>query len=88
MFSGLLDEAMGLTDSELDERLRENELVQRATEAERAALLTVSVARGAYRVDGQRTVNGYLRATMNLSKGCGGGRPQDRRGVQHVAGAR
>jgi hypothetical protein len=70
MFSGLLDEAMGLTDSELDERLRENELVQRATEAERAALLTVSVARGAYRVDGQRTVNGYLRATMNLSKGA------------------
>lgn len=70
MFDDLLDEAMGLTDSELDERLRENELAQRATEVERAALLTVSVARGAYRVDGQRTVNGYLRATMNLSKGA------------------
>jgi hypothetical protein len=39
MFTDLLDEFMGLTDSELDERLRANELEQRRSEAERAALL-------------------------------------------------
>lgn len=69
MFVELIECNHGLSDAELDAAIRDNELAQRKLAAEHAALLAVSTARGAYRMDGQRTVTSYLRATSNLSKG-------------------
>ena len=66
MFEGLLDECVGLTDAELDERLRANELAGRRLAAERAALVAVIEHRGSFR-DEHRTMSGYLRATLNAS---------------------
>ncbi len=69
MFAELIENNLELSDAELDAAIRANELEQRRLAAEHAALLSVSTARGAYRLDGQRTVVSYLRATENLSKG-------------------
>lgn len=56
-----------MSDAALDTRIRELELDIRRMEAARAALIAVSEHRGAYRIDGHRTVRSYLRATCNAS---------------------
>ena len=67
MFSDLVDAAMGVSDAAIDEQIRELELAGRRLEAQRAALVGVSEQRGAFRVDGQRTLRSYLRASCNAS---------------------
>jgi hypothetical protein len=67
MFLEMLDEAMGWSDAQLDERVRANELELRRLQAERAALLSVMQHRGSYADDGHRSLHGYLRATTNVS---------------------
>jgi hypothetical protein len=67
MFEDLLDTAMGETDAELDEQIRASELALRELQARQAALLAVAEHRGVFRVDGHRSMKGYLRATCNHS---------------------
>jgi hypothetical protein len=67
VFESLLSECVGLTDAEVDERLRTNELRRRELAAERAALVAVAEHRGLHRADGHRSIAGYLRATVNTS---------------------
>ncbi len=69
MFADVLEDAVGSTDAELDERLRANELALRALQAERAAVIGVIEHRGAFRADGHRSMAGYLRATVNGGPG-------------------
>jgi hypothetical protein len=69
MFTDLLDTAMGVTDAELDEQIRASELALRELQGRRAMLLAVAEHRGVYRVDGHRSMKGYLRATFNASDG-------------------
>lgn len=67
MFDDLLTELMGLTNTELDDRLRANELERRRLDAEQAALVTIAHHRQLYAVDEHRSINAYLRATLNCS---------------------
>lgn len=67
MFVDLLEQHLASSDVELDAAIRANELARRRLAAEQAALLAVSTARGAYRMDGHRTLASYLRATSNVS---------------------
>lgn len=67
MFDRLLDAALGDSDAAIDEQIRELELAARRLEARRAALIGVSEHRGAFRVDGHRTMSAYLRAACNAS---------------------
>jgi hypothetical protein len=66
-FVDVIEEAIGLTDAEIDERVRASELAMREQQAHHAALLTVAEHRGVYRADGHRSMKGYLRATCNVS---------------------
>ena len=83
MFERLVDDAMGLSDAELDAAIRANELERRRVEAAGAALVAVSASRGAFRMDGQRSINSYLKATCNVS----GGAASQRRRLSEVCDA-
>ena len=67
MFVGLLEEALEMSDGELDAVVRELELTERRLHARRAAVLAVTQQRGLYRADGHPSLKGYLRATANVS---------------------
>ena len=58
---------MELTNSELDERIRVSELELRRLEAERAGLVAVAEHRRLHEDDEHRSINAYLRATLNCS---------------------
>lgn len=66
MFSGFVEDCVGVPDATLDERLRSNELEVRRLLAERAALVGVSEHRGVFS-SAHRSMSGYLRATLNCS---------------------
>jgi hypothetical protein len=67
MFEELIEATMGLTDGELDARLRASELALRGHAARHAALIAAIERRGTYRADDHRTMTAYLRATCNTS---------------------
>ncbi|MGB3736313.1 MAG: DUF222 domain-containing protein, partial [Ilumatobacter sp.] len=63
LVSGLVD----LTDSGLDERIRELELQNRETQTELAVAIAVADARSIHQADAHRSMKGYLKATCNWS---------------------
>ncbi len=67
MFETLLTELWELSDAELDDRIRGNELEQRRLQAEQAAMITMAENRQLPAVDEHRSMNAYLRATLNCS---------------------
>jgi hypothetical protein len=67
MFSELLEGLVELPDAALDDRIREIALEQRRLDAEFAAAVKVAENRRLGAIDGHRTVNSYLRATLNCS---------------------
>ncbi|MEO6653130.1 MAG: DUF222 domain-containing protein [Ilumatobacteraceae bacterium] len=69
MFETLLAEVLECTNAELHERIRANETVRRRLDAEQAALITVARHRQVHADDGHRSINAYLRATLNCSPG-------------------
>jgi hypothetical protein len=67
MFLDLVDGLMGLPDQALDDRIGEIELERRRLDTELAAAVRVAEQRRLGAVDGHRTINSYLRATLNSS---------------------
>ena len=67
MFSDLLHELIELPDQALDDRIRAIALQRRQLDAEFAAAIKIAENRQLGAVDGQRTINSYLRATLNCS---------------------
>jgi hypothetical protein len=67
MFSAVLDELVGLTDVELEQRIEQNELVRRRGDAEMAACLAIAKARNLHGIDGHRSMAGFCRAKLNWS---------------------
>ena len=67
MFDDLLEALIELPDQALDDRIRELALRRRRIDAELAAAVRVAENRQLGAVDGQRTINSYLRATLNCS---------------------
>ncbi len=69
MFDSLLADTVELTGSELEERIRSNELERRRIDVEQAALIAVAEHRRLFDDDGHRSMSAYLRATLNCSSG-------------------
>jgi hypothetical protein len=67
MFTEMLEEAVALTDGELNDAIRASEVMKRRQDAQRSALIAVAEQRGLHRVDGHHSLAGYLRATTNAS---------------------
>jgi hypothetical protein len=67
MFSDLMEGLMVLPDGALDDRIREIALERRRLDAEFAAAIKVAEHRQLGALDGHRTINSYLRATLNCS---------------------
>ena len=86
MFDELLSDLMELSDDELDARIRENELERRRLDAELAAAITVAEHRGLPAVDDHRSINAYLRATINCSSGEASRLRSLARAVDHIDG--
>ena len=72
MFSEVLESLVEMPDRALDERIREIELQRRRLDAELAAAIAVADHRQLPAVDGHRSVNAYLRATLNCSSASSG----------------
>lgn len=69
MYSGLVDELIGLDDDALTERFRALELVRRAADAEMAAIVREGERRSIQVVDGHRTIKQWVRAQTNCPAG-------------------
>jgi hypothetical protein len=67
MFNQLVEHLSELADAALDERIRNIELQRRALDAELAAAIRLADTRQIGAIDGHRTINSYLRATLNCS---------------------
>ena len=67
MFSDVIEELVELPDIALDERIRQLELERRRLDAELAVAISVAEHRQLPAADGHRTMNAYLRATLNWS---------------------
>lgn len=67
MFSDVLEGLVDLPEAVLDDRIRALELERRRLDAELAAAISVADHRQLPAVDGHRTINAYLRATLNWS---------------------
>jgi hypothetical protein len=67
MFEAFVEECVGMTDHQLDERLRANEVALRRLITERSALVGVAELRGVFTAE-HRSMAGYLRATVNGSE--------------------
>jgi hypothetical protein len=67
MFSDLVEALSELPDAALDDRIREITLERRALDTELAAAIKLAENRQIGAVDGHRTINSYLRATLNCS---------------------
>lgn len=68
-FQQLLTDLWELSDAQLDDRIRSNEMERRRLDAEQAALVTLAEHRQLPAVDEHRSMNAYLRATLNCSPG-------------------
>ncbi len=86
MFDELLTDLMELSDDELDTRIRHIELERRRLDAELAVAITVADHRQLPAVDGHRSINAYLRATINCSSGEASYLRSLARAVDHVDG--
>lgn len=86
MFTEVLEVLMELPDTALDDRIRALELDRRRLDAELAAAITVAEHRQLPAVDGHRTINAYLRATLNWSDGEASRFRSLARAVDHVDG--
>jgi hypothetical protein len=86
MFTDLVEGLMGLPDGALDARIREIELERRRLDAELAAAVTVAQRRQLPAVDEHRTINAYLRATLNCSSGEATRLRSLARAVDHIDG--
>lgn len=69
MFTELVEELVELTDTELDDYVREQELLRRQVDARLAAAVAVAEGRALNERDSHRSMSGYLRATINPSAG-------------------
>lgn len=67
MFTAVLEGLTELTDQALDSHIRQLESERRRLEAEMAAAIAVAEHRQLPALDGHRTINAYLRATINCS---------------------
>ena len=67
MFGDLLESLMELPDGALDDRIRELTLERRRLDAEFSAAVRIAELRQLGAIDGHRTINSYLRATLNCS---------------------
>jgi hypothetical protein len=67
MFSDLHERLVELPDQALDDRIREIALERRRLDAEFSAAISVAGHRQLGADDGHRTINSYLRATLNCS---------------------
>ena len=67
MFSDLVEALRELPDQALDDRIRQIALARRQLDAEFAAAITIAENRQLGALDGQYTINSYLRATLNCS---------------------
>lgn len=67
MFGELIEELVGSTNAQLDDRLRSLELQRLAIDAEIAATVAVASQRMVHLDDGHRSTKGWLRATCNWS---------------------
>src|SRR5665811_1101122 len=86
MFDETLIELMALSDGELDTRIRDIELERRRLDAELAAAITVAEHRQLPAVDDHRSINAYLRATINCSSTEASRWRSLARAVDHVDG--
>ena len=86
VFSELLEVLVELPDAVLDDRIRALELERRRLDAELAAAIRVAENRNLPAVDGHRTVNAYLRATLNLSDTEAGRFRSLARAIDHIDG--
>jgi hypothetical protein len=86
MFDELVTELMGLSNDELDIRIRNNELQRRRLDTELAAAITIAEHRQLPAVDDHRSINAYLRATINCSSGEASRWRSLARAVDHVDG--
>lgn len=86
MFDDLLRGLTDLADTALDERIREIELERRRLDAELAAAIAVAEHRQLPAIDGHRSTNAYLRATLNCSTTEAGRLRSQARAVDHVDG--
>lgn len=66
-FSAKREELVYLSDADLTAALRDAELARRAADANLATTIAVAEQRQLHRVDGHRTMKGFLRATCNWS---------------------
>jgi len=67
MFNDLLERLVGFPDGALDDRIREIAIERRRLDAEFSAAIRIAEKRQLGAVDGHRTINSYLRATLNCS---------------------
>jgi hypothetical protein len=67
MIDAAVEQLMGSTDAQLDDRVRAIELERRRLDAELAATLGEMDRRGSFLDDGHRSLAAYLRATCNWS---------------------
>jgi hypothetical protein len=86
MFNELCEGLMELPDAALDARIREIELERRRLDAELAAAITIAQRRQLAAVDEHRTINAYLRATLNCSSGEATRLRSLARAVDHIDG--
>lgn len=68
MFEAVLDTVVGMTDAEITDALRANELAARSAAAERAALIAVAEHRGIDRIT-HRSSAGWLRSELDCGDG-------------------
>lgn len=87
MFTQVLEGLMELSDHALDARIRDLELERRRVDAEMAAAIAVAEHRQLPAVDGHRTLNAYLRATINCSSSEASRLRGVARAVDHVEGS-
>ncbi len=86
MFSDVLERLVELPEAALDDRIRALELERRQLDAELAAAISVADHRQLPAVDGHRTINAYLRATLNWSDSEASRFRSLARAVDHVEG--
>jgi hypothetical protein len=86
MFTEVVEGLTELSDRELDGHLRDLELQRRRLDAELVAAIAVADHRQLPAVDGHRSINAYLRATINCSSSEASRLRGLARAVDHVDG--
>jgi hypothetical protein len=82
----LAAELVDATEADLDERIRNLELLRRRVDAEMALTIAVAERKRVHLADGHRTIKGYLRATCNWSNTEVADRRRLAQAADHVPG--